>query len=70
MKWCLCVSVWLTKDIYKRIFTKQASHDVLSLDVLGKEINSNRTPEINLILNFLSQEKEWQKEKQKRSICS
>ena len=41
---CLYVTVWLTKGIYKGIFTMKASHDILSQDVLGKEINSNRPP--------------------------
>lgn len=38
----LYVTVWLTKDIYKSIFIIKASQDILSQDVLGKEINSNR----------------------------
>lgn len=61
--------MWLTKDICKRILIVKAFHDVLSRDVLGKEINSNRSPRDKFNPKFSIIIKREAKEK-KRSICS
>ena len=67
---CLYVTVWLTKGIYKGIFKMKASHDILSQDVLGKEINSNRPPRDKCNPKFPVIIKREAKGKQKRATCS
>ena len=67
---CLYVTVWLTKGIYKGIFTMKASHDILSQDVLGKEINSNRPPRDKFNPKFpVIIKREAKGKTEKRGLC-